>query len=282
MTPLSLPADWPHRDTSRRIACRPHLWHVQEMGAGPLVLLLHGAGGATHSWRHLMPLLAGYRAVAIDLPGQGFTRMGSRRRCSVEAMAEDIASLCAQEGWQPHAVIGHSAGGALALRLAEILPVGRVVGINAALGTFDGAAGWLFPLMAKLLAATPMVPQLFSRLSGTPERVAALLASTGSTVEAAGQTQYLRLLQTSAHVDATLLMMAQWRLEGLAARLPAITARVLLVTGARDATVSPGVSERAAAQIPGAAWVNLAGLGHLAQEEDAGAVAGVVLPFLAS
>lgn len=281
MTPLSLPFDWPHRDTSRRIACKPHLWHVQEMGEGPLVLLLHGAGGATHSWRHLMPLLTGYRAVAIDLPGQGFTRMGSRRRCSLDGMAEDIASLCAQEGWQPHAVIGHSAGGALALRLAEVMPVTRVVGINAALGTFDGAAGWLFPLMAKLLAATPMVPQLFSRLSGTPERVAALLASTGSKIEPAGQAQYLRLLQTSAHVDATLLMMAQWRLEGLAARLPGMSARVLLLTGALDATVPPVVSERAAGRMPGSVWVNLPELGHLAQEEDAAAVAGVVLPFLA-
>jgi len=280
MTPLNLPADWPHRAASRRIACRPHLWHVQEMGAGPLVLLLHGAGGATHSWRHLMPLLVGYRLVAIDLPGQGFTRMGSRRRCGVEAMAEDIAALCADQGWQPHAVIGHSAGGALALRLAGLMPVSRIVGINAALGSFEGAAGWLFPLMAKLLAATPMVPQLFSRLSGTPDRVAALLGSTGSKIDAAGVAQYLRLLRMPGHVDATLLMMAQWKLDGVLERLAGITSRVLLVTGAGDATVPPSVSERAAGRIPGAAWVNLPGLGHLAQEEDAGAVAKVVLPFL--
>jgi len=281
MTPLTLPADWPHRAASRRIACRPHLWHVQEMGAGPLVLLLHGAGGATHSWRHLMPLLVGFRAVAVDLPGQGFTRMGSRRRCGVDAMAEDIAALCAAEGWVPAAVIGHSAGGAIALRLAEVLPVPKVVGINAALGSFDGAAGWLFPLMARVLAATPMVPELFSRLSGTPERVAALLASTGSRVDAAGAAQYLALIRSPGHVDATLAMMAQWKLDGLLARFPAMTAQVLLITGARDPTVPPGVSERAAGRIPGAEWVNLPGLGHLAQEEAADVVAGVVLAFLA-
>ncbi|MGL6210387.1 MAG: alpha/beta fold hydrolase BchO, partial [Paracoccaceae bacterium] len=156
-----------------------------------------------------------------------------------------------------------------------------VVGINAALGNFDGAAGWLFPLMAKVLAATPMVPQLFSRMSGTPERVEALLASTGSKVEPDGVAQYLRLLRSPGHVDATLLMMAQWTLDGLLARLPGIGARVLLITGAEDRTVPPGVSERAAARMPGAVWVNLPELGHLAQEEDAGAVAGVVLRFLA-
>jgi len=281
MHPLTLPADWPHRDCSRRIACRPHLWHVQEMGEGPLVLLLHGAGGATHSWRHLMPLLTGYRVIAIDLPGQGFTRMGSRRRCGVDAMAEDIAGLCSAEGWEPYAVIGHSAGGAIALRLAEMLPLSRVIGINAALGSFDGAAGWLFPLMAKVLAATPMVPELFSKLSGTPDRVAALLASTGSAIDAEGRAQYLTLIRSSGHVDATLAMMAQWKLDGLLLRLPAVQARVLLITGALDKTVPPGVSKRAASRIPGAEWVDLPGLGHLAQEEAADVVAGVVLRFLA-
>ena len=281
MTPLILPADWPHRETSRRIACKPHLWHVQDIGAGPLLLLLHGAGGSVHSWRNLIPLLAGFRVVALDLPGQGFTRMGSRRRCGVDAMAEDIATLCKAEGWEPFAVIGHSAGGALALRLAEELPVQRVVGINAALGNFDGAAGWLFPLMARVLAATPMVPQLFSRLSGTPDRVAALLTSTGSKVDADGLSQYLRLLQSPGHVDATLLMMAQWSLEGLLARLPQVAVPVLLISGAADMTVRPEVSARAAARIPGAVRVNLPGLGHLAQEEDAAAVAAVILPFLA-
>ena len=37
-------------------------------------------------------------------------------------MAEDIARLCADEGWAPAALIGHSAGAVVALRLAEILP----------------------------------------------------------------------------------------------------------------------------------------------------------------
>ena len=74
-------ADWPHSDRSRIVDCAPHRWHVQEMGAGELILLLHGAGGATHSFRDLAPRLArSHRVVAIDLPGQGFTRAGGRDR----------------------------------------------------------------------------------------------------------------------------------------------------------------------------------------------------------
>ena len=44
-------------------------------------------------------------------------------RLGLDAMAEDLAALLADQGWQPQAIIGHSAGAALALRLAETLPV---------------------------------------------------------------------------------------------------------------------------------------------------------------
>ncbi len=64
------------------------------MGTGPLVLLLHGAGASTHTWRSLAPLLAEhYTLVMPDLPGQGFSRSGNRMRLGLDAMAEDIAAL---------------------------------------------------------------------------------------------------------------------------------------------------------------------------------------------
>ncbi len=282
MHPLTLPPDWPHRAFSRHIASRPHLWHVQMMGDGPVLLLLHGAGGATHSWRHLMPLLAAhYRVIAIDLPGQGFTRLGARGRCGVDAISQDIAALCDQQGWQPAAIIGHSAGAAIALRMAELRAPQAVIGINAALGSFDGAAGWLFPMMAKLLSLTPLVPQIFSKMSGTPARVKTLLASTGSTIEASGQAQYLTLVRQSGHVDGTLAMMAQWQLDGLLSRLPAQTLPCLLITASNDKAVPPEVSIKACAQMVNADCVDIPGFGHLVHEEAAVKVAEVITPFLA-
>lgn len=113
--PPGLPADWPHRAASRVVASPPHRWHVQDMGTGPAIVMLHGAGGAGHSWRGLMPLLAPqYRVIVPDLPGHGFTRIGARGRAGIDAMAEDLARLCATLGVAPVAVIGHSAGAALA------------------------------------------------------------------------------------------------------------------------------------------------------------------------
>ena len=61
--------DWPHAALSVRMDYRPHRWHVQQAGSGPTVLLIHGAGGATHSWRgvrHLLTTLA--LVLPLDLP----------------------------------------------------------------------------------------------------------------------------------------------------------------------------------------------------------------------
>ena len=68
-------ADWPNRQYSRFVEAAGMRWHVQVMGQGPALLLLHGTGAATHSWRDVMPKLAGhYTVVAIDLPGHAFTQ----------------------------------------------------------------------------------------------------------------------------------------------------------------------------------------------------------------
>ena len=265
---------------------RPHRWHVQETGTGPLILLLHGAGGSTHSFRALVPILAAsFHVVAIDLPGQGFTQLGARHRCGLDAMAEDVLALCAHEGWQPEAIIGHSAGGALALRLSGSLlsPRGHppaIIGINAALDTFQGLAGVLFPVLAKLLAAVPFTARVFSATSGTPARVSALIKGTGSELDSEGLDLYRRLVADRDHADATLLMMAQWELDGLLKSLQGLTARTLLIAGERDKTVPPDVSQKAAQQIPGASFVLLKDVGHLTHEEDPERVARHILDFL--
>ena len=278
--------DWPHATLSRQIHCAPHRWHVQETGSGPTVLLLHGAGGSTHSFRDVIPLLAPhYHVVAIDLPGQGYTRLGARHRCGLDAMAVDVQKLCEQEGWQPHAIVGHSAGGALALRLSTTLlsPRGqapKVVGINAALDTFQGLAGVLFPVLAKLLSALPFTAKVFSATSSTPARVQALISSTGSELDSNGLALYRRLVGDRDHADATLLMMAQWELDALLKTLPEITTDTLFLVGDKDGTVPPQVSDKAAARMENAQAIHFETLGHLAHEESPLEITRHILAFL--
>ncbi len=249
--------------------------------------MLHGAGGATHSWRGLAPLLAEHHEVhMIDLPGHGYTRSPGGARCGVEAMATDVAALIAHQGWQPRAIIAHSAGAAVALRLSQDL-AGRngqppeVVGINAALAPFDGVAGWLFPFMAKLLAFNPLVPGLVT-LGAAPQKARRLIEGTGSTLDQAGYVLYARLLADRAHVSGTLQMMARWNLGPLLRDLPTINGAVLFITGTKDGAVAPSVAEDAARQLPHAEVIHLDELGHLAHEEAPDRVADTILSFLDS
>ncbi|NBE05912.1 alpha/beta fold hydrolase [Rhodobacter sp. CCP-1] len=278
-----MPPDWPHRDRARRIASRPHDWCVIDAGAGPVLLLLHGAGGSGHSFRTLIPLLTPhYRVIVPDLPGQGFTRSGARSRYGIDPMAEDLAELCRTLDIAPAAVIGHSAGGALALRLAEILPLRAIVGLNAALGAFDGAAGVLFPLLAKVLSVTPFIPHVVARLWGNAATVQRLLVTTGSPLAEDGVAQYIALVKDPAHVDATLGMMAQWRLEEVMPRLMTLPLPVLLIASTGDRAVPARISREAAAQLPDGSYAEIPARGHLMHEEAAEDVAALLLPWLAA
>lgn len=280
------PETWPNVAHSRQVLCRPHRWHVQDAGTGDVLLLLHGAGGSAHSFRDLIPDLArDHRVVALDLPGQGFTQLGARHRSGIEATTNDIVSLCAQEGWAPTALIGHSAGAALALRLSQrqLSPRGqppKIIGLNAALDQFPGLAGVLFPALAKMLAAVPFTAQVFANTARDPRRVQSLISGTGSDIDPEGLAQYHRLISDRDHADATLMMMAQWELDDLIRDLGAIRAETLFIAGENDGAVPPTVSEKAAAQMQDARVIRLPGLGHLAHEEDPQQVSGHIRDFL--
>ena len=166
------PDTWPLRAVSRHQRGPVHDWYLAETGDGPRILLLHGAGGSLHSVAGIFDRLkADHHVLAIDLPGHGFTRLGAQRRSGLKPMAEDVLSLCAEIGFRPDAIVGHSAGAAIALQIARDHKDITIIGINPALGHFEGLAGLIFPAMAKLLAMTPFSAKLFSEASAKPARI---------------------------------------------------------------------------------------------------------------
>lgn len=263
-------SDWPLSQHSRQVRAKPHIWHVQELGAGPTVLLLHGAGGSTHSWANLIPLLArDHHVVAIDLPGQGFTLAGTKSRLGLRTMAQDLCTLLNDQDWSPNVIIGHSAGAALALQTSSLLGEQiRVVGINAALESFDGIAGWLFPILAKALALNPLTAVALTMGGSAMSRARGLIRTTGSHIPEDNLRCYARLFSDRSHVDSTLRMMAQWDIDMLSARIFTLETRALLIAGSGDLTVPAAVSKRAAVAMKKAEYAELDGLGHLAHEED--------------
>jgi len=279
--------NWPNRIHSRFANTRPHRWHVQDTGSPgdgrPVILLLHGAGAATHSWRHMLPLLdTRARVIAPDLPGQGFSRSGSRFRLGMDFIAEDMARLLGELDALPDAIVGHSAGGALGLWLAHRLerkPAAAIT-VNGALEPFPGMAGWLFPDLARLLSLNPLTALVVSRTGASEASVRSLLENTGSRIDAEGLACYRRLVASRAHVDGTLGMMAQWRLEPLLAALPRIALPTLFLAAENDRTVPPEIAYRSAARMPQAEVVAMPARGHLVHEEAAQDVAAAVFAFL--
>jgi pimeloyl-ACP methyl ester carboxylesterase len=91
-------------------------FHAVTMGAGPLVLLLHGFPENWYSWRHQLPALAaaGFRAVAVDLRGYGGTdRPRGVAAYHVDRLVADVDGLIDALGGPVH-LVGHDWGGAIA------------------------------------------------------------------------------------------------------------------------------------------------------------------------
>ncbi len=277
--------DWPNPEFSRIIGSSPHRWHVQVAGEGPTVLLLHGAGAASHSWRHVLPMLSkSFRVVAPDLPGHGFTRLGARNRSGLVPMSEDLLHLCDELGLPPDAIIGHSAGAAIAMQMAEIAadPPKALLGVNGAFGSFKGIAGWLFPALAQVLAISPLAPDIISRLLRSESRVRALLESTGSRIDDETVGHYQRLVCDRDHVNGTLCMMAQWQVGALLADTDLQDLSILFLVGEDDRTVPPAVSHQASNHISSARVLSIPSAGHLLHEEAPERVAAEVEKFLAN
>ena len=275
--------DWPNAAASRVVAAGGVKWHVQVMGSGPVAFLIHGTGAATHSWRDRAPLLAErFTVVAPDLPGHGFT--SAIGRASPVNVAAALAALTETLGLPPALTIGHSAGAAIALTMADkrLSPPRAIVSLGGALLPFPGLAGKLFPTMARLLFVNPLTPELFAMRTRIPGEVAAFLQrATASPIDARGVELYERLLRCSGHIAGALALMANWDLDALEAALPDVTTPVLLLHGARDATIPPATSHTVAARLPDARVHILPDLGHLAHEEDPEAHAAMIIGFAA-
>jgi magnesium chelatase accessory protein len=276
--------DWPNRAHSRFLRAGGIDWHVQVAGRGadrrPVVLLLHGTAAATHSWRDVLPLLAPHATViAPDLPGHGFTGMPGDPGLTLPGMARLVDALLGALGMAPDLVVGHSAGAAVALRMAldgRIAPR-AVVSLNGALTPLGEEHAAFFTRAARLLVGLPFVPKLFAWRAANREVAARLLRDTGSRIDARGIDLYARLFRRAGHLSGALRMMANWDLHPLLRDLPRLSPGLLLVVGSHDRTIAPDKARRIQRILPRARIETLDGLGHLAHEERPDLVAALLL-----
>lgn len=95
--------------------------YVEDIGRGPPIVLLHGLGGSTYSFRHLIPELARrHRVVALDLKGFGRSDKPFDQAYTTTDQARVILAVMATLRLERVTLVGHSFGGAVALKLVQM------------------------------------------------------------------------------------------------------------------------------------------------------------------
>lgn len=198
---------------------------------------------------------------------------------SIERMSDGLRELLHALELTPTALVGHSAGGALALSLATSWPNASIVGINAALAPPNAAMTLLTPAV-QALAGTGLVGFLTARLAESDWVFDSLMRSTGSTISRDQMALYRIFAQSEEHATAVMSMFAEWRLPTLVERLPSISNRVTLIMGARDSWVPGADTARVAARMPNVELITVADAGHLAHEEQPERVSDIIIGTL--
>lgn len=272
-------ADWPNRACSFFVIAGDLTWHVQRMGRGPLILLAHGTGSATHTWRDLMPVLAqNFTVVAADLPGHGFTEAPPGHGMNLPEMAAALGHLVAALEIAPELAIGHSAGAAVLARLAldgGIAPA-ALISLNGAFLPIPGMTGELYSGLAKWLALVPGAPWLLSWHASNRDAVRDMAAHGGSTLDERGIDLYARLLSDHARMASIISMMAHWDLEPLAKALPALATKLVLIAAENDLAVPLKVAYKVQALVTNSELIVQPGLGHLSHEEAPAETAALI------
>lgn len=227
------------------------------------LVFIHGSGDSARVWEPLIALLPDYTCVALDLPGHGalVAEPGPAEMGIAEYAAFARAEL-ARRGLVAPTVVGHSLGGAVALRLALDAPetVGRLILVG----------------------------------SGARLRVAPSFLEAARIDDPQGQAAITRIAFAEAHAAQA----DAWHAERQAvaagvlhrdlaacdrfdvmAEVGQIAAPTLLVVGAGDRMTPPKYSEYLRAQLPSSALAIIADAGHYAQLEQPRAVAGVIRKF---
>jgi len=269
----SLPAD-------RFVRVGDQLVHVEQAGSGEPVVLIHGFGASTYSWRKVMPALAAsHRVVAIDLNGFGYTqRPASRASYTREAQARLVLGTLDALGIDRAHVVGHSYGGGLALYLASRHPerFRTLVLVDSSAPTYANdrrsrfaALRPLDVLFVRSVALRPgmvrkaLLRSYYDDSLVTPELVQAYLDRLA--IEGVGNAFYGLTAPAPA---------------GEPVELETIAVPALVIWGAHDELISPETGRRAAARLPHAEFVLFDKSGHLPMEEEPEAFLRTVLPFL--
>ncbi|MGZ4352082.1 MAG: alpha/beta fold hydrolase [Gaiellaceae bacterium] len=251
-------------------------------GDGPPLLLVHGFAGAASNFAVLAPLLARrYRVLVPDLPGHGGSSPPPAAP-NLAVYADRVAAVAAREGVESAAVLGHSMGGVVALRLAVRRPelVRAIVLASAAGISTASRVAEIFLATTSLLKPGRRISAFRGRIARSP-RLRALAFDGLSTSDGAAlsETATLGFLSGSRlYTDIASAGRALAR-EDVRLDLERVSCPALVLWGARDKQVAVDDGFEYARRLRAPLRV-IADCGHLLVGERPDACADAVERFL--
>ncbi|OLF77715.1 hypothetical protein AWH62_03320 [Maricaulis sp. W15] len=247
--------------------------HWVEKGDGQPVVMIHGLGGNHHNFTYAMTdrlAAAGYRAIAIDRPGCGWSERDSDEQARVPEQARMIAEMLEKEGIDKPLLVGHSLGGAVSLALAVNHP-DRVGGLAlvSALVTPPDAPSEAFaginvanPRVRRFIAETLAVPMSIRNGAKT---LAIIFGPDAAPEDFRVRGGGLLSLRPDAfYAAATDLTAVERDMAGITARIGEITVPVGLFYGMDDRILSaPEQIAALTAALPDADVETMEARGHM-------------------
>ncbi|MFT3998591.1 MAG: alpha/beta hydrolase [Rhizobium sp.] len=241
---------------------------IDNGGAGPTLLLLHGYSDSSRSFSLIEPYLEDYRLIMPDLAGHGHS--DARTELAVRDFADDVEALIAELGTEPLAVVGHSLGAMTAIELASRRPRSL-----KALVTVSGTLRPGFPadgdISRRILALSdPIEPSnpFFAFWHASPQQV---------------DRNFLTYLgREAATIPASVWheVLSGFHDLDLGEAAAEIAVPVLCLAGDKDELFDAGHRRRLSAALPAARSIVMHGFGHNPHWEDPLRVASNIVGFL--
>ena len=254
------------------------------------ILLLHGASANLRDPLTPVgaPLSKTYRVIAIDRPGHGWSsRALGRADAQLARQADIVAAVLKQIGVARAVVLGHSWGGALAMRLALDHPdaIIGVILVSPVTHPWPGGVGWVndvavIPVLGALIGNTIIAPIGTYVIPKALEKVFAPSTPSADYVATTGVELVLR--PTDGRANAEDLVDLKPQIIEQAKRYPAFKRPLLVITGDSDGIVSPVIHAQAIARdVEGAELVTLDGSGHVPLHSRTAEVLALIDRFMA-
>ncbi len=246
----------------------------RDKGSGKPVLLLHGFGASSYTWRHVEPALiaSGHRVLTVDLKGFGLSDKPLDENYSIFDQAALITQFITQLKLKDLTVVGHSLGGGVTLVLALEKDKKKRKRITKIVLIDSVAYSQNIPIAFSILR-TPVLGKISSSLVplDVQARVALRLAYyDNSKFDSRDVKQYADPLKDKGSRNAmiqTARKIMPENLPELSNRYKTIQIPALIIWCDHDKVIKPNIGLRLHNDLPNSIFRVVRKCGHLPQEE---------------